>query len=244
MQPLFLLCGLLCDETIWADIPSRLASVANAHVMSFAGFSSITGMADKVLAAAPPRFALAGHSMGGRVALEVWRKAPERVTALALLNTGVHPTRESEYDSRGLLVRLARRQGMAALADEWLPPMMGAPPDRVAQVMPPLKAMVQRFTAESFAGQINALLQRPDARPVLPSITVPTLLLSGTNDTWSSLSQHADMQRIVSRSTLVEIAGAGHMSPVERPDAVARALKGWLASLPPGSSPDHRLRSS
>jgi len=244
MQPLFLLCGLLCDETIWADIPSRLASVANAHVMSFAGFSSITGMADKVLAAAPPRFALAGHSMGGRVALEVWRKAPERVSALALLNTGVHPTRESEYDSRGLLVRLARRQGMAALADEWLPPMMGAPPDRVAQVMPPLKAMVQRFTAESFAGQINALLQRPDARPVLPSITVPTLLLSGTNDTWSSLSQHADMQRIVSRSTLVEIAGAGHMSPVERPDAVARALKGWLASLPPGSSPDHRLRSS
>jgi pimeloyl-ACP methyl ester carboxylesterase len=189
-------------------------------------------MADKVLAAAAPRFAVAGHSMGGRVALEVWRQAPERVTALALLNTGVHPPRESELESRGLLVRLARRQGMAALADEWLPPMMGAPPDRVAQVMPALKAMVQRFTAESFAGQINALLQRPDARPVLPSITVPTLLLSGTNDTWSSLSQHADMQRSVSCSTLVEIAGAGHMSPIERPDAVARALKGWLAAVP------------
>jgi pimeloyl-ACP methyl ester carboxylesterase len=220
----------LCDETIWADIPSRLASIANARVMSFAGFSSIAGMAGQVLAAAPPRFALAGHSMGGRVALEVWRQAPERVTALALLNTGVHPPRESEFDSRGLLVRLARRQGMAALADEWLPPMMGASPDRVAQVMPALKAMVQRSTAESFAGQINALLQRPDARSVLPSITVPTLLLSGTNDTWSSLSQHADMQRSVPRSTLVEIAGAGHMSPIERPDAVARALKGWLGA--------------
>jgi pimeloyl-ACP methyl ester carboxylesterase len=232
MQPVFLLCGLLCDETIWADIPSRLASVANARVMSFAGFTSITGMAGQVLAAAPPRFAVAGHSMGGRVALEVWRQAPERVTALALLNTGVHPPRESEFESRGLLVRLARRHGMAALADEWLPPMMGASPDRVAQVMPALKAMVQRSTVESFAGQINALLQRPDARPVLPSITVPTLLLSGTNDTWSSLSQHADMQRSISRSTLVEIAGAGHMSPIERPDAVARALKGWLAAAP------------
>jgi pimeloyl-ACP methyl ester carboxylesterase len=184
--------------------------------------------------------------MGGRVALEVWRQAPQRVTALALLNTGVHPTRESEYESRGLLVRLARRQGMAALADEWLPPMMGASPDRLAQVMPALKAMVQRSTAESFAGQTNALLQRPDARPVLPSITVPTLLLSGTNDTWSSLSQHADMQRSVPGSTLVEIAGAGHMSPIERPDAVARALKGWLAasSPPPGSSTGHRLWSS
>src|SRR5580692_9468750 len=232
MQPIFLLCGLLCDETIWADIPSRLASIANARVISFAGFTSIAGMAGQVLAAAPPRFALAGHSMGGRVALEVWRQAPERVTALALLNTGVHPPRDSEFESRGVLVRLARRQGMAALADEWLPPMMGASPDRVAQVMPALKAMVQRSTAESFAGQVNALLQRPDARPVLPSITVPTLLLSGTNDTWSSLSQHADMQRSVSGSTLVEIAGAGHMSPIERPDAVARALKGWLASVP------------
>jgi pimeloyl-ACP methyl ester carboxylesterase len=232
MQPVFLLCGLLCDETIWADIPSRLASIANARVISFAGFTSIAGMAGQVLAAAPPRFALAGHSMGGRVALEVWRQAPERVTALALLNTGVHPPRDSEFESRGVLVRLARRQGMAALADEWLPPMMGASPERVAQVMPALKAMVQRSTAESFAGQVNALLQRPDARPVLPSITVPTLLLSGTNDTWSSLSQHADMQRSVSGSTLVEIAGAGHMSPIERPDAVARALKGWLASVP------------
>jgi len=232
MRPVFLLCGLLCDETIWADIPSRLASIANARVMSFAGFTSIAGMAGQVLAAAPPRFALAGHSMGGRVALEVWRQAPERVTALALLNTGVHPPRDSEFESRGVLVRLARRQGMAALADEWLPPMMGASPDRVAQVMPALKAMVQRSTAESFAGQVNALLQRPDARPVLPSITVPTLLLSGTNDTWSSLSQHADMQRSVSRSTLVEIAGAGHMSPIERPDAVARALKSWLSSVP------------
>ena len=230
MQPLFLLCGLLCDETIWADVPSRLAAVADVHVLSFAGYSSIAGMAGRVLAAPPPRFAVAGHSMGGRVALEVWRQAPERVTALALLNTGVHPPRESEFDSRGLLVRLARTHGMAALADEWLPPMMGASPDRIAQVLPALKAMVQRSTVESFAGQINALLHRPDARTVLPSITVPTLLLSGTNDTWSSLSQHADMQRSVSRSTLVEIAGAGHMSPIERPDAVARALKGWLAT--------------
>jgi pimeloyl-ACP methyl ester carboxylesterase len=236
MQQLFLLCGLLCDETIWADVPSRLVPVADVHVLSFAGHSSIVGMAGQVLAAAPPRFALAGHSMGGRVALEVWRQAPERVTALALLNTGVHPPRESEFDSRGLLVRLARRHGMAALADEWLPPMMGAPPDRVAQIMPALKAMVQRSTVESFAGQINALLQRPDARVVLPSITVPTLLLSGTNDTWSSLSQHADMQRSVSRSTLVEIAGAGHMSPIERPDAVARALKSWLAAVESNSA--------
>lgn len=231
MQPLFLLCGLLSDETIWADVPGRLVDVADAHIVSFAGLSSIAAMADRVLAKAPAHFAVAGHSMGGRVALEVWRKAPQHVTGMALLNTGVHPARDAEFDSRGLLVRLARQHGMAALAAEWLPPLMGAPPDRVAQVAPALKAMVERFTPESFAGQINALLQRPDARAVLPSITVPTLLLSGTNDGWSSLSQHAEMQRNVPGSTLVEIAGAGHMTPIERPDAVARALRGWLAGL-------------
>jgi len=166
--------------------------------------------------------------MGGRVALEVWRRAPERIAALGLLNTGVHPPRDAEHESRGLLVRLARVQGMTALAAQWLPPMMGASPARVAQVMPNLTAMVERSTPDSFAGQINALLQRPDARPVLSSINVPTLLLSGTNDTWSSLAQHADMQRSVPHATLVEIAGAGHMAPIERPDAVARALRAWL----------------
>ena len=231
MQPLLMLCGLLCDEAIWSDVPARLADVADVHVVSFPGFSTIGAMADQVLAAAPPRFALAGHSMGGRVALEVWRRAPQRVTALALLNTGVHPTRDAEYESRGHLVRLAQTQGMAALAAKWLPPMMGASPERQAQVIPTLTAMVERSTPEIYAAQINALLQRPDARPILPTITVPTLLLSGTNDGWSSLAQHADMQRSVAHATLVEIAGAGHMAPIERPDAVARALRGWLSTV-------------
>jgi len=235
MQPLLLLCGLLCDEVIWDDVPARLADIADVRVISFEGLSSIGAMADRVLRKAPPSFAMAGHSMGGRVALEVWKRAKERVTRLGLLNTGVHATRESEYESRGLLVRLARAYGMEALAAEWLPPMMGAAPPRIAEVLPILVAMVKRSTPESFAGQIAALLQRPDARAVLPSIDVPTLLLSGTNDTWSALSQHADMQRIVPHATLVEVAGAGHMAPIERPDSVARAMRAWLAAPSPAA---------
>jgi pimeloyl-ACP methyl ester carboxylesterase len=228
MQPLVLLCGLLCDETVWADIPARLADIAEVHVVSFGGVSSIGAMAERVLAIGPRRFAVAGHSMGGRVALELWRLAPERIVALGLLNTGVHPVRDAEYESRGLLVRLARAQGMGALAASWLPPMMGSSPARVAAVMPELATMVARATPDSFAAQIQALLERPDARPLLSTIDVPTLLLSGANDTWSSVAQHADMQRSVPHATLVEIAGAGHMAPIERPDAVARALRAWL----------------
>ena len=231
VQSLFMLCGLLCDEAVWADVPVRLADIADVRIVSFPGCTTLGDMAGRVLSAAPPSFALAGHSMGGRVALEVWRRAPQRITGLGLLNTGVHPARSAEHASRAVLVRLARAQGMAALANRWLPPLMGASPSRVAQVMPDLLAMVERATPEVFAGQVTALLRRPDARPLLPTIDVPTLVLSGANDTWSSIAQHADMQRHVPRATLVEIPSAGHMAPIEKPESVARALRGWLATI-------------
>jgi pimeloyl-ACP methyl ester carboxylesterase len=230
MQPLLLLSGLLCDETVWADIPQRLGDAADARVVSFRGFSSIPAMAEHVLAMAPEHFAVAGHSMGGRVALEVLRSAPQRVSGLALLNTGVYTVRDGEPQSRGRLLRLAYEHGMSALAAEWLPPMM-AGGSRALQLMPRLMAMVERSTPDSYAGQINALLNRPDALSVLPTIGVPTLLLSGSEDTWSPISQHQTMRRRIPHATLFEIHGAGHMAPIERPDAVALALREWLADI-------------
>jgi pimeloyl-ACP methyl ester carboxylesterase len=230
MQPLLLLSGLLCDETVWADIPQRLGDAADARVVSFRGFSSIPAMAEHVLAMAPEHFAVAGHSMGGRVALEVLRSAPQRVSGLALLNTGVYTVRDGEPQSRGRLLRLAYEHGMSALAAEWLPPMM-AGGSRALQLMPRLMAMVERSTPDSYAGQINALLNRPDALSVLPTIGVPTLLLSGSEDTWSPISQHQTMRRRIPHATLFEIHGAGHMAPIERPDAVALALREWLAHI-------------
>jgi pimeloyl-ACP methyl ester carboxylesterase len=229
-QPLLLLCGLLCDETIWADIPLRLTDAADSRIISFGGFSSITAMAEHVLTVAPERFAMAGHSMGGRVALEVVRLAPQRVLRLGLLNTGVHTVRDGEPQSRGRLLRLAFEQGMSALAAEWLPPMMASGP-RTAELMPRLMAMVERATPESYAGQINAMLNRPEALSVLPTIGVPTLLLSGSEDTWSPVSQHETMRRRIPHATLFEIHAAGHMAPVERPDAVALALREWLSKV-------------
>ncbi len=230
-QPLLLLSGLLCDETIWADIPERLGDRADVRVMSFRGFSSISAMAEHVLAMAPERFAVAGHSMGGRVALEVLRSASRRVSGLALLNTGVHTVRDGETQSRGRLLRLAYERGMSALAAEWLPPMMAVGSARNVDLMPRLVAMVERSTPESYAGQINALLHRPEALSVLPMIGVPTLLLSGSEDTWSPISQHETMRRRIPHATLFEIHGAGHMAPIERPDAVALALREWLADI-------------
>ena len=230
-QPLLLLSGLLCDETIWADIPERLGDAADVRVVSFRGFSSILAMAEHVLTLAPERFAVAGHSMGGRVALEVVRCAPRRVSGLALLNTGVHTVRDGEPQSRGRLLRLAFERGMSALAAEWLPPMMAARSGRSMELMPRLTWTVERSSPESYAGQINALLNRPEALSVLPTIGVPTLLLSGSEDTWSPMSQHETMRRRIPHATLFEIHAAGHMAPIERPDAVALALREWLAEI-------------
>jgi pimeloyl-ACP methyl ester carboxylesterase len=228
-----LLSGLLCDETFWTDIPQRLSGVAETHVVSFRGFSSIPAMAEHVLDIAPERFAVAGHSMGGRVALEIVRLAPRRVTGLALLNTGVHAVRDGEPQSRGHLLKVAYEQGMPALAAEWLPPMMGSDAVRAAHLMPQLSAMIQRFTAEHYAGQVNAMLNRPEVLSVLPLITVPTLLLSGSDDTWSPISQQQSIRRRIPHATLFEIHGAGHMAPLERPDSVAIALREWLLEIQP-----------
>ena len=232
MKPtLLLLCGLLCDETSWGDIPRRLAAEADVSITSFRGFSSIRAMANHVLALAPQRFAVAGHSMGGRVALEMIRSAPRRISGIALLNTGVHSVRGDEPQSRRRLLRVAKSQGMSALAAQWLPPLMGSDAARTAALMPRLTAMIEGFEPDAYAEQVNAMLERPDALSILPTIAVPTLLLSGSDDKWSPISQHESIRRRIPHATLFEVHGAGHMAPIERPEAVAVALREWLVSV-------------
>ena len=218
----FLLPGLLCDETIWADQRPALSDVI---IPDFRYVNSIEAMAQLVLDAAPPRFSVVGHSMGGRVALEVVRTAPDRVVRLALLDTGVHPRAANEEAKRGELVDLARSQGMAALAARWLPPMVH--PDHSA-LLEPLTEMIKRSTPETFANQQRALLNRPDARAVLPGIRCPTLVLCGKQDAWSPPSQHEEIAASIPQSRLVIVDDCGHMSPVEQPAAVTRALLSHL----------------
>jgi pimeloyl-ACP methyl ester carboxylesterase len=228
---LLLLSGLLCDATAWSDVPARLADLATVRVVSFPDFDSIGAMAQHTLDVAAGRFAIVGHSMGARVALEVIHRAPQRVIGIALLNTGVHPVRPGESESRGRLVTLARQEGMRALAAAWLPPMMGASAERIAALQPALTAMIERATPQSFAAQVRALLSRPDAQSVLSEIKVPTLLASGTADCWSPLAQHEAMQVLIPHATLTAIPDSGHMAPAEQPAAVAAALRDWLLGL-------------
>lgn len=225
-----LIPGLLCDRYLWQDQAESLAASHQVIVPELEGLDSIRAMASAALSLAPPRFALAGHSLGGRIALEIFRQAPQRVTRLALLDTGVHRATSDEPARRQALLTLADAEGMRAVARAWLPPMVH--PARLADraFMAPLEAMVERRSPTTFHNQIRALLGRPDATPVLATIRCPTLVLCGREDSWSPLAQHEVIASRIAGATLDVVAECGHMAPVERPAEVTRGLQRWLAT--------------
>ncbi|MFP6851399.1 MAG: alpha/beta hydrolase [Pseudomonas sp.] len=227
-QSLYLLSGLLCDETVWRAQIDALQDLAVVDALDFRGYESITAMAERVLAQAPAKFALAGHSMGARVALEVYRLAPERVERIALLDTGTHPAREGEASTRQVLINLAREQGMSAVAERWLAPMLHPAHVDDESMMLPLVQMVERMGVDTLVGQIKALLQRPDATEQLRAIQCPALIGVGREDVWSTLAQHQEMAEKVAHARLVVFEHSGHMAPFEAPEAVNAALRAWL----------------
>lgn len=239
LPTLILLPGLLCDAAVWAAQCGALVRQAHCVVPDYGLCNAIDAMARLVLATAPtPRFALAGHSMGARVALEVVRLAPARVERLALLDTGYQPLPpgaegERERAQRLALLEVARTQGMRAMGERWAAGMVH--PARLAnrlrgEVFEQILEMIARSTPEAFAAQIAALLGRPDALPVLRSIGVPTLLLCGRQDGWSPLARHVEMTELIPGARLAVVEEAGHMAPMERPVEVSRHLADWLAA--------------
>jgi pimeloyl-ACP methyl ester carboxylesterase len=228
MENLVLLPGLLCDERIWRDQVEALRDVAECMIPSWGSLNSIIAMAEHVLATAPEHFSLAGHSMGGRVAFQVMRLAPHRVERLALLNTGADAAAPNEEASRMALVEKARIRGMRAMALDWLPPMLDRNRLGDTALIEEIVQMIERKTPEIFYAQQQALLTRPDANPVLPTIACPTLFLSGSADTWSPPARHQEMSAKVPNSRVVIIPNSGHMSPMEQPAAVSETLRAWL----------------
>lgn len=227
--PLFFLHGLLCDERIWHGQRDALAPFHAAAFADYGGARTLGGMAERALATAPPVFSLVGHSMGGRVALEICRLAPERVARLALLSTGVHLPRAGEAAKRHALLALGRDEGMAALVDRWLPPMV-APRRRTDDAfLTPLRAMCIDAGVDAFETQIGALLDRPEVASLLPAIACPTLVAVGREDEWSPVDQHEEIAAAIPRAELVVFEDCGHMAPVEAPEAVADALRRWLS---------------
>ena len=231
--PIVFLPGLVCDAAVWA--PQLAALGRTATVVHYGCANTLAGMARIALAAAPPgRFALAGHSMGGRVAFEMLRLASERIERVALLDTGCAPLPAGEAGERERVFRMgllatARRDGMRVMAAEWARGMVHA--SRIGgPVFEAVLEMFERRDAETFEAQLQALLARPDATPLLPTIGCPALLLTGAQDDWSPPAAHRAMHESVPGSRLVVVPDCGHMSTIEAPAAVNSALAAWLAA--------------
>ena len=231
---LILVPGLMCNETSWDPILPALSAQATCQVVSHGEADSLTQMAQQILDAAPAQFDLAGHSMGGRVALEVVRIAPERVRRLALLGTGYRAKEagaagDKEVQGRQALLDVAQSQGVRAMAQVWVQNMVA--PARLADAAF-IEAIVQMFERKSvaiFQRQIKALLTRPDATEVLRQVRVPTLVMAGEFDAWASPQQHQDIADLIPATPAMHmVVGSGHMMMMEKPDAVAALFLDWL----------------
>jgi len=223
---LLFLPGLICDARIYA--PQLAAFPESRAVDGYGEANTLEAMARIALAQAPESFDLFGHSMGGRVALEVLRLAPNRVRRLALSSTGVHSLGANETGSRRSLQAIGHGEGFEALVDTWLPPMV-AEHNRAKPIYDDMRQMCLSKNQAIFDAQIAALLGRPEQQSLLAEIRCPTLVITGELDTWSGPAQHEAIASRIADSTLVIVPGAGHMLPLEAPDAVNQAIAAWLS---------------
>ena len=228
MPSLILLPGLLCDERLFAGQRHALADLADIHVPELTGQDSIAAMAAHVLATAPARFALLGLSMGGYVALEIMRRAPERVERLALVDSQARAdTEESKARRRGL-IELTERGSFHGVTPRLLPLFIH--PDRLgdADLTGTVQAMAERIGKAAFVRQQTAIMGRIDSRPHLRDIACPTLVLAGLQDAVTPPEVQIEMAGLIPEATLVLLPRCGHLAPLERPEAVTRQLRLWL----------------
>ena len=224
---LLFLPGLICDARTFA---AQTAAFADSRAIQGYGLAdSLPAMAQIVLDQAPDAFDLFGHSMGGRVALEVYRLAPQRVRRLALSSTGIHPLGHDEPAKRRALQAIGHERGFETLVDTWLPPMVADHNRADDALYRPMRQMCLDQSQAQFDAQINALLTRPEQASLADTITCPTLVITGELDAWSPPAQHEAIAARIADSTLEIVAGAGHMLPLEAPDEVNEAIARWLS---------------
>lgn len=226
--PLVLVPGLLCDGALFAPQVAALADVADITVADVAQDDTLAGMADRLLAAAPDTFALAGLSMGGYVVQEVMRRAPHRVSRIALIDTNARADREEQITARREQMALAAQGRLAEVAERLLPFLIH--PARLADAAftGPIREMMLRVGPEAFIRQQTAIMGRPDGREDLRAITVPALCLVGQDDAITPPKVHQEMVDRLAAGELVVIEGSGHLPTLEQPQAVSACLRTWL----------------
>ena len=229
-QPLILVPGLLCDAALWAPQVDALGAVADVTVADTRADDSITGMAERLLAAAPERFSLCGLSMGGYVSFEVVRIAPERVSRLALLDTSAAADTPERTAARRELVALAGRgeDGFNQVVEHHLPSFIHPARLLNTALCDTIRASAHNVGAVTYARQQEAIIARRDQRPNLGAISCPTLVLCGRQDNLTPLALHEEIAAGIPNASLEVVEDCGHLSTLECPEDVNRALASWL----------------
>lgn len=227
-QPIVMVPGLRCDAYLYQPVIARLGGDIAPMIGDISLDDTIKGMASRILAAAPPRFALAGLSMGGYVVLDIMRQAPERVTRLALLDTNARPDSAERRQTRRAEMALVA-QGKSALVSRTALPGLLAEKHLGTPIAEAVHDMAMRVDVDAYYRQQEAIMGRIDSRPFLKDIAVPTLVGVGAEDRLIPLPLSEEMADAIPGAELVIFPDAGHVPTLENPDAVAAALRAWLA---------------
>ena len=227
-QHIMMIPGLLCSAALYAEQVVGLSDRADIQIADHTGHTTMAAIAVSILAKAPPKFALVGLSMGGYLAFEIMRQAPERVTRLALLDTNATPDLAQRASIRRALVSRADLEGIAAVSAALYPQWVHPSRSGDAKLAGVVRTMAETIGITAYRRQTEAIITRADSRPLLAAIRVPTLVLCGRQDAATPLAQSEEIARSVPGSTLVVIEECGHLSTLEKPAEVTRALRAWL----------------
>ena len=225
---LILLPGMPLDAAMWTHQSEHLAEVAEIRVGDLTAHDSMQALARALLEAAPGRFALAGLSMGGYVALEVMRQAPERVVKLALLDTSARADTPEQTANRKQAVELARQGKYRQVVAGNLPRLLHPDHANDRALVDSVHGQSERIGVEAYVRQQTAIMGRPDSRSGLAAIRCPTLVLCGRQDAITPPEVHVEMAEAIPGARFVPVEDAGHLPPMERPQAVTALLREWL----------------
>jgi len=228
--PVVLVPGLNCSARLYAEQIPALWQFGPVTVADHTRDDSIAAIARRILAAAPPRFALAGLSMGGYIAFEIMRQAPQRVAKLALLDTGAGPETAEQTERRRQRIALTKAGRFAEAVDMHFPVVVHRDRHGDAALKRLVRAMAEETGPAAFLRQQHAIIGRSDSRPGLAAIACPTLVLVGDGDALTPPVLAEEMAAGIPGARLVVIAACGHLSTLERPQAVTKALVEWMES--------------
>jgi pimeloyl-ACP methyl ester carboxylesterase len=228
--PIVLVPGLLCTARLYLEQIPALWQLGPVTIADHTRDDSMAAIARRLLTNAPPRFALVGLSMGGYVAFEMLRQAPDRVAKLALLDTTARPDLPEQSEQRKLQIEMAQNGDFDGIAKLLFPRFVAVAHQDDRMLKRTVRTMAEEVGAEAFVRQQTAIMNRVDSRPSLGAIACPTLVLVGAQDVLTPPDRTAEIAAAIPQAHQIVVPDCGHLSTLEQPDAVRHALADFLAS--------------